>query len=101
MASQDDAQAKTYTVRVYRITGVTSEGVASVKDDDDYDSYTVTAHDSVLAGIAQLFDSQSDLGELRNWHVRALNKVAGRAQRIDLESPACLHPNLIMFRRGG
>ena len=89
------------TIKVRRVSGLTSDNKILVKDDDRFDEVEIQSQDWSLQELLQdLFKASGQEEDIKNWTVKVLED--GKCVPVDLEStPAALHPEVVLIRKGG
>ena len=88
-------------VKVRRVSGMTPDNRIIAKEDDLFDELAVTDKDWTLQDLLAHLLAQSGAGEdVKNWNVKILED--GVCKPVALEStPAALHQEVVLIRRGG
>ena len=88
-------------VKVRRVSGMTPDNRIIAKEDDLFDEVAVTDKDWTLQDLLAHLLAQSGAGEdVKNWNVKILED--GFCKPVALEStPAALHKEVVLIRRGG
>ena len=99
-AGLPEPEAKPATMRVRRITRISADGKAAIKDDDVLDEVDVEGDETVDDLIRRLFRQQGGEEDLGNWRVLEL-RPDGKAVAVGWTAPAKSVPEVAVARKGG
>lgn len=89
------------TVKVRRVSGMTPDGRIIVKEEDRYDEIDVKSSEWTLQELLkELLTASGDGEDLNNWTVKVLEDGKCKPVAIDT-TPAALHPEVVLVRKGG
>ena len=89
------------TVKVRRVSSMTPDGHIIVKEDDRYDEVDVKSPEGTLQELLEeLLTASGDGEDLKNWTVKVLEDGKCKPVAIDT-TPAALHPEVVLVRKGG
>ena len=88
-------------VKVRRVSGTTSDGRVTVREDDRFDEVVVKSTEWTLAEMLQdLFAASGQAEDLKNWTVKILED--GKCKPVALDTtPAALHHEVVLIKKGG
>ena len=89
------------TIKVRRVSGLTADSKILVKDDDRFDEVEIRSPDWTLQEMLEdLFKASGQEEDIQNWTVKVLED--GKCVPVALDgTPAALHPEVVLIRKGG